>query len=280
MIPFLPTLLFVAAVTAQSQLTTTFWAPVYPLGTDKIGYYGSVINANASHTTYFLTFDDGTDYEAQRFGYLNLTMTVGPNIWEQSTTLNFAAPGSTTAPNANAFIHRCEREDPTDQNANAICTESYGPNYLYAQSCDAPQTESRTEVFSRTVTYSGRLSYSAGVETIVETFAILPDTAPAPAWCTDDAALLTGSATTFEYLSTSFGTFQVVVTAGAEKLSATHGAGVTASSAQPTATGSVTTAPPASGSSGIPQATNGAATLMAPDSLIMGLAAPILALMV
>ncbi|KAH9859621.1 hypothetical protein IAQ61_011402 [Plenodomus lingam] len=267
--------------TATAQLTTSFWAPLFPLGSDKIGYYGSVINANASHTTYFLTFDNGTDYTALGYGYSNQTMTVGPNIYEQSTTVNFGVPRPVTGVDMNAYILRCEREDRTNANANATCTASYGPNYVYAMACDVPRTGTETQVWSRTITHSGRLSYSAGVETILQTYILLPDTEPVPAWCEEGPGVRTvGSATTFDALPTSFGTFQVVVTAGLEKLDATQGAGVTASSAQPTATGPPSGASSVAGSSGLPEATGAAVALRMQGGVVMGLGVAAAALVV
>ncbi|KAH9864328.1 hypothetical protein J1614_010262 [Plenodomus biglobosus] len=275
---FIGTMLVAAA---NAQLTTTIWAPLFPLRSDKIGYFGSVINANASHTTYLLNYDNGTDYTALGFGLTTQMVTVGPSLYEQSSTRNFGIPNSASAADVNAYILRCEKEDPANQNANATCTVSYGANYVYAMKCDVPQTEGQTRVWTQTITYDDRLSYSAGVETILETRTFLPDTEPAPAWCSDGPGLRTeGSAMTFDALPTSFGTFQVVVTAGMEKLNATQGAGVTGSSAQPTATNSLTTASPVSGSSGLPEATGAAACLLRPGGVVVALGVAVAALVV
>ncbi|KAI8935117.1 hypothetical protein NX059_007711 [Plenodomus lindquistii] len=265
---------FLLAATATAQLTTSFWAQLGVLGTDKIGYYGSVIDANATHTTYYLNFDNGTDYWGQGFGYTNITMTVGPNYYRQATSVDYPIVAETVAPNANAIILECEREAPIDPNVNGTCTASYGPNYVYFQACDPPRTANRVQTFSRTISYIGRLSYSAGVETIIRTFTITSDTAPPPEWCSDgQKAPSEGSITTYPALASSFATFQVIVTAGEEKLSATQGASVSPSTVQPTATGSNTAAASTSGSSGDVQTTGAAVSLLSRSGTIAGLGA-------
>ncbi|KAH7384523.1 hypothetical protein BKA66DRAFT_528761 [Pyrenochaeta sp. MPI-SDFR-AT-0127] len=229
----LRTLLFVA--TASAQFTTSFWALKVGLGTDKVGYYGSVVDANSTHTTIALLFDNGTDVSAlERDNDTPWTNVIGPTVYGNRDKFN---PAPTPGANRMGSGIFCERKLPLDATAEGVCTVSYGPELAYGIQCDSntPRSSS-TRYISKTFTYSGRGTYSAGVETIVETlFYGVADTTSRPSWCTinsEDAS--EALVTTFAAEPELFATYQVVITAGLEKLDATQGAGASAP------TGSVT----------------------------------------
>ena len=109
-----------------------------------------------------------------------------------------------------------------------------------------------TQLWSRTHSYSGRGSYSAGVETLVQTVTLRPVTTPNPEWCEDEAYLKTFNGDSREVPASVLGqevsTYQVVITAGLEKLNATAGASATPSTVQPTGTQTNSTGVSTSGS--------------------------------
>lgn len=226
----LPITLFAAS--ASAQLTTSIWA-FNGIGTEKVGFYGSVVNANSTHTTLVLVYDNGTD--TTNYGTAAQTWTIGPTFWEQSTTHRYAnhRTESDSQPDDEKYKLRCEVQTSTD--AIPTCTASYGRVAGAAFQCQTGDGPERTVFFTRTHTYSGRGTYSAGVETIVQAFTVKPrsDTAD---WCDQDTfpATYTGTVTSGTFAHSDIGTYQVVITAGQEKLNATTGASATLSSAQPT----------------------------------------------
>lgn len=105
-------------------------------------------------------------------------------------------------------------------------------------------------------TGSARLSYSAGVETITRAITIAPRTSVDPTWCSDSTYLPpSGTAMPGFLRKEDFGYFQVVVTAGIEKLNATQGGTSNRLSTTPTGMGGSGTA--AQSSAVAPQKTIG-----------------------
>lgn len=90
----------------------------------------------------------------------------------------------------------------------------------------------------RTCTFSGRLSYSAGVETITRTYIFGPWTREFPTWCSiSDFVPSSGFQIAVSARREDIDTFQLFITAGQEKLSATPAVGASISSATPTGAG-------------------------------------------
>ncbi|KAH7072358.1 hypothetical protein FB567DRAFT_454806 [Paraphoma chrysanthemicola] len=226
----LSTLLFAGATSAQ--LTTSFPFLKTFLGTDKIGFYGSVIGVSGDHTTLAVVYDNGTDVSALGLATQAQTFTIAPTMFQGGTT-------SRDGPaRAGEYILRCEWSTAPD--AVPMCTGIYGPDRARIIQCQTPnprQTPS-TGYRTETHTYSGRGTYSAGVETIVRTLAYgVQSSRSRPDWCNDASFVPSdGYSVTATIPRSDIGTFQLVVTAGQEKLNATQGAGVSLSS--PTLTGS------------------------------------------
>jgi hypothetical protein len=66
MVILFPTLLFVGITSAQ--LTTSFWGVPVAVGTDKIGWEGSIVAVEGARTTVVVGYDSGTDLDALGFG--------------------------------------------------------------------------------------------------------------------------------------------------------------------------------------------------------------------
>ncbi|CAO2655757.1 Nn.00g045600.m01.CDS01 [Neocucurbitaria sp. VM-36] len=266
---FHPKLVLAAlAATASAQLTTSFWMLEENLGTDKIGYYGSVVDANNTHTTLALSYDNGTDTSALGFGGSSFTMTVGPTLWEAADNIGSR---TTESNNANVYRLRCDQPNPSETTANVTCTASYGSEIASLFRCNTQSRPSSTGYYTQTHTYSGRATYSAGVETITRSFIYGPDTRIKPDWCTDELKFPEGGyVSSFPVERKNFATYQVVITAGEEKLDATQGASATFSSATPT--GSQASTGP-SGSVAGPQETGAAAPLARVGPVMVSLGA-------
>jgi hypothetical protein len=229
------TALLVASATAQ--LTTSIWVPEHIFRTDKFGFYGSVVGADESHTTLLLTYDNGTDKEALGFGSTVGTWTVGPDLLEIVQTMRIAdsRTASDSRPDDEDYRIRCERQ--SGSSSRPICTVSEG-RVVAGRRCSQPRISTRsleTRLFSRTHSYSGRGSYTAGVETIIDTMVYNYATEPIPDWCTNDTfpSTFTGTTQTVPFDS-DVKTYQVVITAGLEKLNATAGVTGSPPTVQPT----------------------------------------------
>ncbi|KAF2035198.1 hypothetical protein EK21DRAFT_42898, partial [Setomelanomma holmii] len=218
MSPFLSTLLFAGAATAQ--ITTSFLWLKAIYGTDKLGFYGSVVSASNGHTTLALTYDNGTDVEALNLGNNEKTVTVGPTMVEAVSTGRAVANFT----NAEDYTLLCEYATPPPAGV-VTCTASYGPALARAIKCPRTARTTGTRLSTDIFTYSGRGSYSAGVETIVRTVIYGPYTRSRPDWCDQSSFLpASGYSNTDTVKKEDIGTYQVVITAGQEKLSATQSA--------------------------------------------------------
>lgn len=243
--PVLSIVLFAASATAQ--ITTSIWAYQGFIKTDKYGYYGSVVAVDGVHTTLALTYDNGTDLDALGFSSSPETYVVGPAYWEGSATNRFAdhrTESGDIKSDDNVQKFWCEKK--TTSGATPSCTASYGRVFAVGLICNEPntyQTKPSTIYHTRTNTYSGRGTYSAGVETITDILTIPVDTRTPPDWCNEDTypATFTGFVTTLGVPESEFASIQVVITAGQEKLSATAGASATPTNVQPTSSQSTST---------------------------------------
>ncbi|PSN67544.1 hypothetical protein BS50DRAFT_574220 [Corynespora cassiicola Philippines] len=117
----------------------------------------------------------------------------------------------------------------------ADCTYSIGTGLARAR-CNPPASPTS---FVLTNLWTFTDTDTAGVETILRTYVNSP-TAPVPTWCADENAPIPTSdlITPVKIPRSEYGTYELVITAGEEKLRATTGGSVSTSGPQPTGTGS------------------------------------------
>lgn len=221
---------------ASAQITTSF--PFYKMawGSDKVGFYGSVISVKDSQTAIRLEFDNGTSTDHPGYFYPDdQQFTIGPNMFETRVRLGSESFSDNGTDKLDAVDH-CEIPvSPPDTVPN--CTASVGPWLARMWQCDST-AESSTRYSTYTNTFSGRLSYLAGVETITRTYIIGPWTKGFPTWCSiSDFVPSSGLQYSVNAKREDIGTFQLVITAGQEKLIATPAVGASVSSATPTGAG-------------------------------------------
>lgn len=95
-----------------------------------------------------------------------------------------------------------------------------------------------TSLSTQTYTYSGRLSYSGGLATLVRTAIFGPNTKGFPDWCSNSSyAPSSGWQFHLTVKKEDIATYQLVIIAGEEKMSATPGVSASASGAIPTSAG-------------------------------------------
>jgi hypothetical protein len=233
----IPTLLLAGA--SSAQITTTMLFLESNLGNEKFGFYGSVIGASNAHTTLAVSYDNGTDIEGLNLGEnFKQTITISPDSVELNRNLasNTNADGSPNLEDGNNINIRCNAGS-TPQ----LCTYSYGTELASEYQCATGGGQERTRYQTMTNAYSGRLSYSAGVETVTRSIVYKPYTPRStPSWCSaSDYTPTTGYAETYTMSPQTLGTYQLVITAGAEKLSsATQGASGSSLGVTPGASGS------------------------------------------
>jgi hypothetical protein len=232
---FLLHLALVLAQATNAQITTSMALINNNLGTDKIGFLGSVIGASNGHTTLAIGFDNGTDIDALHLGQINQTVTVSPNSFEYAQGLNRKDDPDRPELKGPDYIFHCDIAS-APSNDPVSCTYSYGPRDAKRINCQASGGTSSTDYYTYTHTYPGRETYSAGVETIVRAYTFVPFTGTTASWCSIQGYYPeSGDIRTVTVKRENVMTFQLVITAGMEKLSATQGAGLGASSATPTA---------------------------------------------
>ncbi|OAL53749.1 hypothetical protein IQ07DRAFT_584367 [Pyrenochaeta sp. DS3sAY3a] len=243
------TILFATAATAQTtQFTTSIWMLKDGwTGATELGYYGSIISANRTHTAYELSYDNGTNFEALRIFDRDQRLTVTANPTE------FKIANFDITENPSGYNYRCEQPS-TSWTGNATCTIFVGASVADEYFCQPTTTTSYNATSTRTIlnTFSGRGTESGGVETILHTLRFFtytdPDTqtefseppysstsSPPAGWCSSKSKVGDDYADVFPAPQSQFGVFQVVVTAGIEKLAAVTGA--SASPSLPASTG-------------------------------------------
>jgi hypothetical protein len=235
------------AACAAAQLTTSIWMPTNIYGTDKLGFYGSVIAADESHTTVLLSFDNGTQTRALELGAGADTFVIAPTMWEVALTYWAVHKTVTSATPSDAYMYRLGCQKQTTENAKPTCTRSWGRSVASEDNCDAPAATpgpESTYIQTHTHSFSGRGSYSAGVETVTKAITMKPQTTPPPDWCNAETlpSDFSGYVETLadSSIDAGFFTYQVFMTAGLEKLSATTGG--SASTGAPTASTASTAA--------------------------------------
>lgn len=286
-------LLLAASATAQVTTSILMYKPQY--GTDKIGFVGSVIGVSNSQTTLAISYDNGTDTDALGLDQEIQTVTVGATFFEAATSVRLDENEITTTSypvtDAVSYTYRCEF--PTaPANAQPACTMSYGGALAQLLECDyrtyEGASQSYTSYETNLYTYSGRGTYSAGVDTIIETYIDGPNTASAPTWCSDENYFpSSGYVSTTAVKKEDFASYQVVITAGGEKLSATTKASASLTSASATgsgAMGSSTTESSGAGSkasASVATASKAAAApIMTVGPMVVGLGAAVAAFVV
>lgn len=221
------TLLFLFATSVAAQLTTSMWLPKYTLKTERIRFLASVVAADKDRLTLAVTPENDTDYEALALDMGGTdTYTIASTLFEFSTSDIYGAVGPSTADYG--YSYRCEMQTADTE---ASCTVSMG-QVMGRGRCQTATYEASTwtKVWSFTETDT------TGVETLVWTRPSAPTT-PVPDWCsvsgipTVPSSALTTSA---PVPRSSFGTYQIIITAGEEKISAASGGTGSTSSAGPT----------------------------------------------
>lgn len=278
MSPVLSTLLFAAA--AAAEVTTSMWLPG-PYSAEDVGYVASVIGANGDTVTMVLEYDDETDFSSLGYyEYDNEPETItfhGSTSVENVVTTTDAFDG-----NELTISMGCEKKG---SRGRAVCAYSSNGPAVYSSLCsyysDYNEIVTSTEVY----TFDNPSSEVTQIETY-DYRSYIPD------YCLGSASTIPESelVQTMTMGSDYFETYQVVVTAGEEKLSATAGATPTDSAASATATGSgassgasFTAAPSGSGSptasqsSGAPEQTTNAAPMVTVAPMLAGLGAAVAA---
>ncbi|KAF2652944.1 hypothetical protein K491DRAFT_27822 [Lophiostoma macrostomum CBS 122681] len=251
--PMLTTLLFAAS--AAAQITTSFWMPYPALDSGEAGYVGSVIDVDGGKTTLRIEYDDDTDTDAYYYNDTPQTITLqGSTYYEEYLTTTDSYYGLDYTWSIGCSHGASTRAQPH-------CTESSNGGYIYSAYCD--YYTSYTEAYTTTdlYTYSSDSYGPATTETFVETYnpsSYIPD------FCTESGAstIPESLATTSETLSASYvETYQLVITAGEEKLSAasSSSSGSGSSSATTTGTGAQ------SGATGASQSQPTGTASQAPD---------------
>ncbi|KAF2873963.1 hypothetical protein BDV95DRAFT_592121 [Massariosphaeria phaeospora] len=277
MSPFLSTFIFVACA-AAADMTTSLWLPSWQSSggsAEEIGYYGSVIGADGDRLTLAVVYDDNTNTEAlDILSNEPETITVGGSTYfEWSTT--------TTAPDSDLSF-TISMECAVTSRDETVCTHSMnGPAYFSAYCEDftyktAAETVTYVESLDSDSVYSTVLTYDNQdtLGNFCGTGSVLPE----------NIAIDT---VTMESSGASL--YQVVITAGMDKLSATAGATPSSTGAKATGTSAESSSAPASGSgasgSGTPQssatapveATGAAAPVITMAPMLAGLGAAVAA---
>lgn len=212
----LPTLL--CAGTAAAQLTTSVWLPIQNLGyTDKVGLVGSVVAASGATFTASVQMDNGTSEEL--IIITDMTLTFGPSMFAYENTRQFSRYSSFSGGGVVKYTYTIP-PSPTD--AQPVATVSYPPAPAKRLLCQDPIGYTTTQFQTVINSYPARLSYSAGVETVTRAQTISPaSSTPKPTWCDDDSYFPpTGWVYSVTKKKEDFAYYQLVLTAGVEKLSA------------------------------------------------------------
>lgn len=241
------TLLFAAL--ASAEYTTTVWLSKIA-NSDKYGYVASVIDADEQHVTMSLEYDSNTDENALGLSNIDGNFTFGPS----SFIFNYEITRFVPTPTGNNGI-RLACTQPAQPDDKVECEQVIGDEYARFLWCNDAQII-RTRPLQPNITttyphtYGTGLWGPSGVETITATFnwpATLPTATPE--WCTSDNVPVSRMTTTHTTTADVFAYYQVVVTAGEEKLSAYSGSLLASSTASGSA-GQASSTTRSAGSSG------------------------------
>ncbi|KAJ4324033.1 hypothetical protein N0V94_001533 [Neodidymelliopsis sp. IMI 364377] len=226
------TLLFAAL--ASAEYTTTVWMTRIA-NSDKYGYVASVIGADAQHMTLSLKYDSNTNKTALQVGDYDAIHTFGPSMFELRQNLTNLV---STASGVVDIAFQCTR--PANADDEVPCTQINGDGYARFANCGQINTRPLPDNFTSSYTheYGTGIWGSAGTETITMTINYPSSRlTTTPAWCTSDDVPDEAMAFPTMVSANQFAVYQVVVTAGEEKLSA-----YSPTAAQSTAAGSTPTA--------------------------------------
>lgn len=229
MLPILSTFFFAAVASAQA--TTSLWMPSpYQEGT-HIGFHASVVGVSEGKTTLALTFDNKTDLATA--GYIvedepNTITFYGSSRFESITTTTDADGAALT------MGYGCEETRAQGGvSVGAMCRfASEGPA-VYSSYCASYSDYTGVSIKTKELTYGDDY-------TVTETTTIDYRTR-VPSYCKSGSKLPESIiANTYTIEQKEIATYQVVITAGADKLSATAGATPSSSGPAPTSTGAFT----------------------------------------
>ncbi|KAF9694197.1 hypothetical protein EKO04_007883 [Ascochyta lentis] len=240
------------AALASAEYTTTVW--VSKLGnSDKYGYVASVVNADAQHVTMMLDFDSSTNTSALNLGGFGGNYTFGPSSFILNQQLTQLVPEITGDSNLRV---QCTQPAQGQSNDVVQCTQTNGDGFARFFRCNedlTTQIQSRLPNITSTYlhTYGTGLWGSSGVETITWTLNF-PEQAETTtqAWCTSDEIPASALTIPFTDKAGQYAVYQVVVTAGQEKLSAYSGPSVALSTITSASNGTVPGTTASAGSSG------------------------------
>lgn len=255
------TLLFTALASAQTvNITTTAWMTKFA-GSDKYGYVASVMGADAQHMTLSMDFDADTDKDALHIGGEGGNYTFGLSDY----TVNWPQTRFEPTPSGDMNV-QMQCTQPAQSGDEVSCTGILGDGYARSIRCNEyqttqtgrPQNTNSSTVYPHT--YGTGLWGSGGVETLTMNFTYpLQTETTTPAWCTSDDVPASVLTITDPNPVESFAVYQIVITAGQEKLSAYSGSSVAVSTAS-RSTGSVSGGTASAGSG----AASASATASAP----------------
>jgi hypothetical protein len=228
--------IFLLAAHAAGELTTSYWfLRNAVVGTDRIKYVASVIDAEGDRVTLAMQPTNDPDYEGLPIQTERaFTYTFASTMFAFANSFEDQPSNEATTVNYDMSV-QCEMQATASA---ATCTASYNEAHASLQAfCDRPTSPYGPTTMTRLWTFSD--TDTQGVETIEITFAGSPTT-PVPAFCTDapDAPVPSSELGWVDTVERDrFVTFQVVITAGEEKIiSATAGGTVKTSGAEPTGT--------------------------------------------
>jgi hypothetical protein len=215
---------------ACADITTSFWQPDNGNSARKLGFYGSVINAENGQLTVAIEYDNSTDMEGleldpndRNYG----TYTLASTLWDWSTSL---AASDIGASEDITITSRCSMPG-TGSDASYTCTSTLLDEWARAKWCAPIPTGSDDVFVYMTRTYSHSYSSGtwgpAGVETVTEiaTPASITRTKTAD-WCSESGVPSSALVEEEKFPRESVVTYQLVITEGEEKLEAETGAGV------------------------------------------------------
>lgn len=276
------TLLFAATASASVTTSIRMPGPNYGEAADY-SYLGSVVGVNGDKTTLALEYDFGTtsDYFGHNYEAETYTLIGGTRIEGRTSTADIGDGGDFTASVG------CD----VPSTGKATCTYSENGAYLASMYCSNVKEYATPVTTTYAYTYTSDEYGPATTETYVETYGGLDDfpsyLEPYIEFCsTGGSALPEEIAIATETFKPKYvQNYQVIITAGEEKLKATAGSTPSNSEAKPTGTATGTaatgTATSATGSTDAPQAefTGAAAPMRALAPALAGLGAAMAAFM-
>lgn len=238
--------LILLAAGATAQVTTSFYMPLRPLGTDKVTYLGSVVAADGDRLTLAIVPNNDTNYsELIANPDKTQTYTFASTLLEFSTTdMGVSEMGIATAtgPREASSWGLHEKCEIPSTGSEVRCTVSYGSEIRRMMCFETEATPRPAETATQLWTYSN--SETAGVETIIRTFPAGPTTAP-PDFCSNSDAPIPSSE--LEWVNSgskeAFAPYKIIITAGEEKMKPTAGGVATTSGPEPTGAKSTGTEP-------------------------------------